>query len=517
MSGTKNILWMIYALAAVFLFPGFAAAFSTPDINSSTNTDGAWSDNDTARFTWPTEEGTSYMCSWTNSGKPEFSACNGGKFEKQGVTDGNYLFYLKACDANGANCSEARQFTALIDRTGPQPPQDMLALAAPDGSIKLSWKAPQEISGISGYVVYRSTARYILGREFQPRDNGVKKITGVEGTEYVDSELIDSKSRFYRVQAIDGAGNTGAVSQIATPATSQGSCALTFSVAAPELIASGTNAVRVSAKGGGMVGAQLQLRLPSGGLQSIASGISGAMIDANFSVPAGSTGEGTIILTARDSNNGLCQEEFKVGIDSSPPRVEIASPAAGTEAPGKLALTVSASDDGSGIASVQASIDGKNTQLLAKEGNAFSVEIDTSALERGAHTAKVTAYDTAGNSSDAQISFSVPGKQEDGKPLENQGSKVPPLAETPIFDSSMIAPAIPRGEVPANKGGNGALAAGIFLIVVIAVFIYKKAISGNGPGDKGKWPKAKESAHGKEAVKKPGPADAKGAAKKPEK
>lgn len=90
---------------------------------------------------------------------------------------------------------------AVIDETPPPAPSAPTVSAEP-GAVKVTWAAVSDFSGIQAYQVEAGESP---GGPFT-----VLGSTEADRLEFVDAERTDS--RFYRVRAIDGAGNAGAAS-----------------------------------------------------------------------------------------------------------------------------------------------------------------------------------------------------------------------------------------------------------------------------------------------------------------
>lgn len=92
---------------------------------------------------------------------------------------------------------QREQEVRYVDRFAPEPPSELVALAEA-GRVRLVWKAA-EIADLAGYNVYRRAANAA----------SFEKITAqpVSNPEYTDSAVTAGQIYFYRVSAVDNAGN----------------------------------------------------------------------------------------------------------------------------------------------------------------------------------------------------------------------------------------------------------------------------------------------------------------------
>ncbi|MGV8171264.1 MAG: fibronectin type III domain-containing protein [Candidatus Woesearchaeota archaeon] len=95
----------------------------------------------------------------------------------------------------------------LIDTIKPEAPVSVAADEITDGSIKLRWYYDGEEA--KKYNIYRSTS----DPEY------VDYIDSTSSTQYIDEDVIDGITYYYRIAAVDDAGNDGALSEV-TQATS---------------------------------------------------------------------------------------------------------------------------------------------------------------------------------------------------------------------------------------------------------------------------------------------------------
>ena len=101
------------------------------------------------------------------------------------------FFGASACDSSGND----------EDTTPPSAPS-ALAGASEDGTVALEWSAPSD-GDLDGYRVYRSTSSISdAGAATRVSGEGL-----VSGESYSDDEASNGTTYYYRVAAVDEAGN----------------------------------------------------------------------------------------------------------------------------------------------------------------------------------------------------------------------------------------------------------------------------------------------------------------------
>jgi fibronectin type 3 domain-containing protein len=137
------------------------------------------------------------------------SGVQGTTFSDTGLTNGTTYFY-KVSAVNGAGESPLSLEVSAMPQApivAPPTPTGVMASAG-DASVAISWSAS---SGATGYNVYRSTS---TGTETLLKSD-------VQGTTFSDTGLTNSTTYFYKVSAINGAGESALSSEVsATPQAS---------------------------------------------------------------------------------------------------------------------------------------------------------------------------------------------------------------------------------------------------------------------------------------------------------
>jgi chitodextrinase len=121
------------------------------------------------------------------------------------VANGSHLITARAYDAAGNVGSDSNTVTAKNgDIQAPGTPTGLSAAAQSYNSVKLTWKASTDNTGVTGYTVYRDS---------------VPVATVGNVTTYTDNNLSANTSYSYQLQAMDAAGNKSGMSTKVTAKT----------------------------------------------------------------------------------------------------------------------------------------------------------------------------------------------------------------------------------------------------------------------------------------------------------
>lgn len=117
---------------------------------------------------------------------------------------GSYAYDVVAVDAFGNAGAASNTVTLTVAGSGPGVPQDLLAVAAPQGgTLQLSWRAGD------GSV----PARYLVRRALAA-DGAFADVGTVTAAVFTDAPLTNGTRYYYTVEAIDAAGNRSGASAI---------------------------------------------------------------------------------------------------------------------------------------------------------------------------------------------------------------------------------------------------------------------------------------------------------------
>ena len=115
---------------------------------------------------------------------------------------GTWYYRVAARDAAGnLSAASAEASVTVTDATPPSVPTG-LAASVSDDDVTLSWTASTDNTGVAGYRVYRGTTAGFTADE-------ASLVGDVSGTTYTDNDRPIG-TWYYRVVAVDGAGNTSA-------------------------------------------------------------------------------------------------------------------------------------------------------------------------------------------------------------------------------------------------------------------------------------------------------------------
>lgn len=112
-------------------------------------------------------------------------------------------FYFSATDSSGnvgTKITSGNIF--VVDTTKPQAPSSVKAETQADGSIKVKWHYEGE--EVDNFNIYRATSSGINYVDFYAEANGSEQ--------YIDTSTIDRVTYYYKVSAVDKAGNEGGLS-----------------------------------------------------------------------------------------------------------------------------------------------------------------------------------------------------------------------------------------------------------------------------------------------------------------
>ena len=103
------------------------------------------------------------------------------------------------------------------DITDPSQPMGLVATTVDDTSVDLDWQASSDDTGVTGYTVYRS----LDGVAFSA-------VATNPGTTFLDDGLDPATTYWWKVDAVDAAGNRSLLSDAATATTTSGGTAATI-------------------------------------------------------------------------------------------------------------------------------------------------------------------------------------------------------------------------------------------------------------------------------------------------
>jgi N,N-dimethylformamidase beta subunit-like, C-terminal/Concanavalin A-like lectin/glucanases superfamily/Bacterial Ig domain/Bacterial Ig-like domain len=199
---------------------------------------------------------------------------------------------------------------AVQDTQAPTVPQNVSATGA-IGQATVSWSASTDNVGVARYDVYRGTTT-----GFTPSAaNRIAQVTS--GTSYVDRSAAPGNA-FYRVAAVDAAGNASAPSAEAMATVLADTTSPTVSVTAPAAGATVSGDVTLTANANDDVGvAGVQFRVDGA---DVASEDTAAPYSVTWSTAGVPNGTHTVTAVARDgAGNRTTSATVSVTLNNAPP------------------------------------------------------------------------------------------------------------------------------------------------------------------------------------------------------
>ena len=274
------------------------------------------------------------------------------------------------------------------------PPSAPGTLSATGGinSVLLSWGAATDNVGVTRYNVYRSTTA-----GFTP--SVANRIAQPTGTSYADSTLAPA-TYYYRVLAEDGAGNLGAASNEANAVVTGDTQAPSAPGSLVATAGSGQAALTWSASSDNVSVTKYDVyRSTTSGFTPAVGNRIAQPTTVSYTDAGLSPGTYYYRVQAEDAagNVSVASNEASATVvgDTTPPTVSVTAPSGGATVSGTVAVSASASDNGS-VAGVQFKLDGA---LLGAEDTSspYSVNWDTTTATNAQHTLTAVARDAAGN------------------------------------------------------------------------------------------------------------------------
>jgi len=410
----------ILIIAAV-LFSSFALA-AAPTVASTTHPQGKYSGNPFILMSVSYGGATKivYVVDRNTSTIPEEATAtivNPGQINLGTKADGTYYFHARA--KTDAGLSDTAHYEIKVDNSPPPRPENPAGSAREDGSAYVEWTAPKdELSGVDSYIVFRSPVKLIkdgdIFREFNIRDGVVKRIaTGLKSTNYIDTDILVGKGRvyFYKIQAVDAAGNPGNPSIAATVRTLS-LCDLKSTITAT--LKDSNLSISLSADGRIFKGTLL-ITTPGKEKSALIEGI-GNTSSANVGYPmAGKiNGDYNIFFDGKDSDGDVCTAGQIFAYDTASPEVKILFPPASQELSELVHFRVRARDLGtnpSGIFSVKLYLQaGSGEALLGdanKSGDEYTLDWNSTSAENGRSTIIARALDRGANRSEDKLAYNI--------------------------------------------------------------------------------------------------------------
>ncbi|MEJ2635595.1 MAG: T9SS type A sorting domain-containing protein [Calditrichia bacterium] len=121
-----------------------------------------------------------------------------------GLDETSHILFIRFRNENGKWSKPFGQVFTIDNLTPPEIPQNFAA-AGKNGQVELSW-SPNAENDLTGYVLYRSTTS-----GFEPSSADSIAAVSAPDTQYVDTDVINGDTYYYRLAAVDIAGNYSAL------------------------------------------------------------------------------------------------------------------------------------------------------------------------------------------------------------------------------------------------------------------------------------------------------------------
>ena len=295
--------------------------------------------------------------------------------------------------------------------TDTNPPSQVLGLTVTTAGISqlnLSWTANPAADGVNRYNVYRGTTAGF------PVTLGTTPPLATPNTNsYSNTGLSASTTYYYKVAAVDTAGNIGALSGEASGTTSGPDTTIpNLAITSPttgSTLPPGSVLVQGTASDntGGSGVRDVRVRVDTGAYVTATPQAPGNWSTWSITVSITAEGSHTITANCRDNAGNFTTRGSNITISSAPPdttipNLAITSPTTGsTLPPGSVLVQGTASDNtgGSGVRDVRVRVDtgAYVTATPQAPGNWSTWSITVSITATGSHTITANCRDNAGN------------------------------------------------------------------------------------------------------------------------
>lgn len=318
-------------------------------------------------------------------------------------SDGEYYFHVKA-STDGSTWSDVTHFRVRIDDTAPGNVSNFSGSSDSDGDVTLTWTAPSDTSGIAKYYIYRSTSdNFSASSSNRITDNAT-------GTSYTDDDQ-DTDTYYYRIKAIDNAGNEGSVSDDISVSVTRGStaCDYIISVDTPNYAKTGTYTVNVSSTSQ-MINGKFEFKVEGNSYSTLKSGQNNSSFSQDITFVSGDDGRASVRVIADDDDGDECSITKNIVVDTITPTLSFENPLNNaTITADSVELKASATDYGTGMKEVDFYYD--STKIITVTSSLGTTDFifnwDVTGMNTGSYTLKAVAEDNAGNIREETISVTI--------------------------------------------------------------------------------------------------------------
>ena len=314
------------------------------------------------------------------------------------LTGGVTYAYVVRAVVGGLESPDSNELSATAIARPPSP-ASVAATLALAGQVNVSWPGA---AGATGYNVYRRTSAGTY--DYASPLNGA---TPLSGTSYADTATVDGTTYRYVVRSVLLGAGGAQVESVDSPespaATADATAPAGVSLANPGSPLRGTVTLSGSASDSGSGIASLRYEYSSAGLGVWSSGCTGTTTPYSCNLVTTAITDGLydlrVIATDAAGNATTSAVVASRRIDNTVPSATMGDPGAFLR--GTVTLTATASDSGSGLASlvVQRAPTGTSTwtTVCTTATSPASCPFNTALLADGGYDLRAVATDAAGN------------------------------------------------------------------------------------------------------------------------
>ena len=347
---------------------------------------------------------------------PTIATPTTNSYSNTGLTGSTTYYYkVAAVDAAGNIGTLSTEVSASTstapDTTPPSQVTGLAASATSSSQIDLSWTANPASDGVDHYNVYRGTAA-----GFTVTPGTTPTIATPTTNSYSNTGLTGSTTYYYKVAAVDAAGNIGTLSTevSASTSTAPDTTIPNIAITAPttgSTLPPGSILVQGTASDnpGGSGVRDVRVRVDAGAYAAATPAAPGDWSTWSRTVTITAEGSHTIAANVRDNAGNFRTIGVNIIVSSSPPapdttipNIAITAPTTGsTLPPGSILVQGTASDNpgGSGVRDVRVRVDAgayaAATPAAPGDWSTWSRTVTITAP--GSHTIAANVRDNAGN------------------------------------------------------------------------------------------------------------------------
>lgn len=317
----------------------------------------------------------------------------------------------------------------IADTTPPTAPTALSAQALADG-VHLSWTAATDDHAVTSYTVYRgATADFALGED--------TRLGSTATTVFVDTAQVPG-TRYYRVVAVDAAGNVGPATDAAKVDLPDTTAPQTPAAPVATVAADGISVTWDAVADDVAVTGYTVHRGPTADFTANAANVVGATATTGFTDPAPEPGTYYYRVTASDAagNVSAASPASLPATVAAPDTTPPSAPATATAAlvDGTVQVRWTAATDDRGVTGYRVHR-GSDAAFVADDTNRVAevtdLKFDDAGLAPGVYHYKITAVDAAGNvGAAASVAVTIESVE-------------PVVVTVPVAEDAMVVQGVP--------------------------------------------------------------------------